>query len=355
MLQLTIILFDLCGMVGTTAAPVAAHRWGAMGNTTTCEIQGFLIQFCFCTFVPLDMFLSICHVLIVRYNWSEAQLRAVEKPLHVIVWPLGLGLAIFPLFTNSYNSSWENCWLNKYPSGCGDDDIPCERGGNWLSDILVSTILVGMSTITAIVSMTSIYCFVRGRENGMRRFDFEAHHTVSASDLHTAQTSSRRMSLSSSRASIGRQRSRATGIQGILYCCVTLISCVPAILFMVVDQMYGWNLLLATFGGSMLPLLGLFNMMVYFRTRTTMQTPYGRFIKGLLRRCRKVCCCCCCQNKAENRALSRPSMSPTRKRFAEGGLSDTSRCSFAARPDQDAVKIVEGISEPIEDEKDLPA
>lgn len=298
--QLPLLVINVCGMIGRSAAPQSSSLWGAWGNTATCEVQGFLTQFCFAILVPLDMFVSVCYLLMVRYNWSEMQLCKIERPLHVFVWSLGLASALFPLFMDLYNPSWEHCWIAQYPPLCETDpeDVPCERGSSKGAANIIVIVYVLSALSTAVCCMLSIYLYVRRQEQLANLYRFSrASLSFSAgndnndvSEAHDpSETSSMRRRFSrTSAANVNRNRSRSTGIQGILYCSATLVSCLPVFIAGLLSTLGTRNLLVITLGGTMVPLLGFFHMLVIFRTRSNMQTAYGRFVKRII-----TCCYCC--------------------------------------------------------------
>lgn len=110
----------------------------AVGNTEWCEAQGFFLQFGLVIPV-LNMCLSIYYLLVIKYSWSEDQIRTYAEPcfhigsLSIALLTSSLGLA-FDLFNNS--NLW--CWYAPYPLDCKDtlrygDEANCIRGDNaWL-------------------------------------------------------------------------------------------------------------------------------------------------------------------------------------------------------------------------------
>ena len=110
----------------------------ARGNTEWCEAQGFFLQFGIV--IPiLNMCLSIYYLLVIKYSWTEEDIRIYAEPwfhvvsLSVALVTAGMGLA-YDLFNNS--NLW--CWYAPFPSDCLDsfrygDEANCIRGDNaWI-------------------------------------------------------------------------------------------------------------------------------------------------------------------------------------------------------------------------------
>jgi len=55
------------------------------GNDTTCQLQGFLVQFGLQSSVGVDSVLSLTYLLMIRAQWKEEQLRKLEKWIHIVV------------------------------------------------------------------------------------------------------------------------------------------------------------------------------------------------------------------------------------------------------------------------------
>jgi len=259
-LQLPLLCYCAAYAVGSIAAPSGV--WGAHGTVTTCEVQGFMIQFAVTAYVPLDMLISTVFILIIRYNWNEKQLRGLEKWFHILVWPLVMACTVIPLMMDMYNSSWETCWLDVAPTGCDEDEnIECERGEYaWVFHILAYVLSLS-SLFYSIYAMLFIYLFVKRVEDRSRQYDFSSSEEGEPA---------------------ARARSRAVGIQGILYAGVTALGGLPLVFSAIFTLVMGHqSLFLNTFGNIMFTLIGLFNMLVNFRSRTTQHTSYGRFLHSV--------------------------------------------------------------------------
>jgi len=116
---------------GTLPAPSDTRGVLALGNETTCEIQGFMtVLGCGTYFYAL--FLSIQYCLVVCFNTDEKLISTKIEPfMHVIAigWPLAT--AITGVYLDLYNFAGSQCWIAPYPTGCVEDsEVPCTRGIN---------------------------------------------------------------------------------------------------------------------------------------------------------------------------------------------------------------------------------
>jgi len=86
--QLPLFLMHLMQVWGQTAMPRSTGKWGAYGNWSTCEAQGFILfgsQICGLLW---DACLSTVFLLKVSYQWEESRVSCAEPgtlyaPLHL--------------------------------------------------------------------------------------------------------------------------------------------------------------------------------------------------------------------------------------------------------------------------------
>lgn len=94
------------------------NTWGAVGNTASCEFQGFLIQLGIC--LPFyNAALSIFYCLSIRYHVSETRMKQrYEKFFHAIPIAFGVSTAIATLAFGLLNGATLWCWIGAFPQGC---------------------------------------------------------------------------------------------------------------------------------------------------------------------------------------------------------------------------------------------
>lgn len=100
--------------LSTWPIPKGDALW-AVGNTTTCTIQGVFAQFgliCAC----YNASLSVYYLLVIRYGYKEHQMIIIEKFLHIIPIIFIISTCITGLIIGVYGNANLWCWVSsKYP------------------------------------------------------------------------------------------------------------------------------------------------------------------------------------------------------------------------------------------------
>jgi hypothetical protein len=217
--------------------------WGAIGNTTSCEASGF-----FFTLLSSQSYFNAglalyYYLIIVRSSRQEYLNKRVEPFIHATSLLLPLCFAIWILTTDSYNPLYYNggwCSVYEYPAGCSrvGSNVKCTRGS---MAKLIGTIYLFCFTLSPfmayMLAMTSILCYVRGR----------------------------RISL---RPSSTFDQFKETIIQAILYIASFIVPYTFTILALFVTSEDPLSrFIFASFLKLILPLSGLFNVIIYIRPR----------------------------------------------------------------------------------------
>lgn len=108
-----------------------------VGNTQTCVAQGFFIQFGIIT-PMVNMCLTVHYLLVIRYSWSEDQIRKRAEPwFHMIPLTIALGTDFASIGLDLFNKANLWCWIAAYPPGCtqtfqssATNPPTCQRGDN---------------------------------------------------------------------------------------------------------------------------------------------------------------------------------------------------------------------------------
>jgi hypothetical protein len=97
--------------LSTWPIPEGGALW-AVGNDTTCNVQGFFTQFGIASSF-YNASLSFYYLLVVRYGWKESQLKGVERLFfHWIPLLWGLVSAITGLSIGVYGNASLWCWVS---------------------------------------------------------------------------------------------------------------------------------------------------------------------------------------------------------------------------------------------------
>jgi len=101
------IIFSTTFFIGNWAVPKdAPYMWNALGSTQTCTAQGFFVQLAWTATPCFSLALSVYFLLIVRYNWTQQQLKKLDPYVHGGIWLMALIMAIVPLFYDMYNGKF---------------------------------------------------------------------------------------------------------------------------------------------------------------------------------------------------------------------------------------------------------
>lgn len=181
--------------------------WNAIGNQTTCNIQGTITT----VGAPLTVFyscsLNLYSLIVVKYQKTDQYIKTKIEPfLHCIPIVLALSIGITLLAnenTNPSSGGGGNCYMPVYePPHCiGYSDgeirdgfeIPCGRGreGAVLFAYLAMFISTFVTPIIVGISLGMIYRTIRVQEMKLARYGASTLHlaTTGAQSNHTARPS----------------------------------------------------------------------------------------------------------------------------------------------------------------------
>lgn len=233
------------------------YVWGAMGNTASCAVIGFL-ETSGTSAVLYSGSLSTYYLLRIRNGWTERRLQSVEIWMHLIPLVFGLSTMIAGLPLKLYNSGIFDCWIAPYPLDCDQSwkhpdtsdpqYTPCLRGDNasiyqWAFDIIPKFSSIFLVTINMLLT----YWSVREKEIKSQRFSMSAIN-----------------SNHSSRVSLSQRMAR----QSYLYVGALYITYIPVAITRMTQLIrghtyYGMILTIAL----TIPLQGCWNVLVYLRPR----------------------------------------------------------------------------------------
>ena len=110
------------------------EEWAGMklGNTQTCEAQGFFYSFGLLSMYAYNAMMCIYYVCAIVFGMKEARIiKLVEPFLHLVAFTVGFGPAVFGLANNLYNPSGWDTWCTLIPIGCNynnEQESTCIRG-----------------------------------------------------------------------------------------------------------------------------------------------------------------------------------------------------------------------------------
>ncbi|CAB9515367.1 expressed unknown protein [Seminavis robusta] len=280
------IIFSLAYFIGVWAAPQeAAYGLEGQGSVGSCTFQGFLVQLGLMLSVLSSTSLSFFYLLLVGRNWRDSDLEAWEFPIHGVIWLIALGLAIYPLPLQLYNSAGEVCWIESVPPSCSGDD--CMRGPDpWFHQV-IGLVLPFVCLLLSLLNLGFILCKVRQVENTTRRYA----GSVTASATSASASDGRVSAVSDSAlrsSSVNRKKSNAVAKQAAFYTFAFLLTYLPDLIIAVKYNVGGLVRIGAEYFAYcvVLPSAGTFNFLVFSRMRR-MKTPEGRVLRSAF-----FCLCC---------------------------------------------------------------
>ena len=174
------------------------EEWAGMklGNTQTCEAQGFFYSFGVLSMYAYNAMMCIYYVCAIVFGMKEARIiKFVEPFLHLFAFTLGFGPAVFGLANNLYNPSGWETWCAIIPIGCNynnEQESTCIRGmkaaeaglaksllfllGLMAFIILTSLLMIIVKVIKVDRTLRLHYTSLRTRIHG----DFLAQHPFAA-------------------------------------------------------------------------------------------------------------------------------------------------------------------------------
>lgn len=272
-----------------------------LGNSTTCTIQGFLVQTSIAS--PLYNFiLSSYYLLVVKYQWSDMRLKKLEKYMHIVPISFGVITAVIVLCLDMYNPASWDCWIAPDININNEENFDSREG---LARILQWTFFLGPLWISMIVSslfMLSIYLHVRKIEKRTLKWLFPSAKTMNSfrktMGLRASTDAASNNKKSKKKTAPKKMiQTRAVAQQGRLY----VISFLVCWLFPTISRLLELcgetiPIELIILSGTVIPCQGFFNAIVYFRMRykkCRKNYPDKSSIWLVLRIVRLTLCPCC--------------------------------------------------------------
>ena len=146
-----------------------------LGNTQTCNAQGFFALFGIVTMFSYNVSLCVYYACAIAIAMKEETIiRKIEPFLHAIPVVLGLICSLPPLLVDMYNPAVGNvswCFSQPYPTECAFEvDLECIRGLKPKGNVSVPLVLlISLSFLTIVASLLSVWFKVRKNESALTR------------------------------------------------------------------------------------------------------------------------------------------------------------------------------------------
>jgi len=168
-----------CHVIGTTMAP-SGLVYGALGNRTTCIVQGYFGFFFGLLGPMINTALALYFLLLVKHGWKRERFESYCNRFWFLLFPtlLSLIIMIIPLIDGgiSYNLGTTACGVSPHPPGCNiNEEVFGKCESLVVNNIISATFLLALiisGTVIA-VSMIKLWIYVRNTEKKSKRHVFQ--------------------------------------------------------------------------------------------------------------------------------------------------------------------------------------
>jgi hypothetical protein len=166
------------------------EEWAGMklGNTQTCEAQGFFYTFGVSSMYAYNAMMCIYYVCAIVFGMKEARIiKFVEPFLHLFAFTLGFGPAVFGLANNLYNPSGWETWCTPLPIGCNynnEQESTCIRGMKAAEAGLAKSLLFLLGLMAFIILTSLLMIIVKViKVDQILRLQYTSLHTTIHGDF----------------------------------------------------------------------------------------------------------------------------------------------------------------------------
>jgi len=170
----------------------------AAGNDDSCTAQGFFLQLGL-TSPVLNAFLSWYYLLVIRYSWSEEDIKEKAEPwIYIISLLVGFGTSIAGVPLNLYHPGGLWCWINPDDSNAPTNNFNIYRYALYFIPLFMCFFIIAFN-------MSLLTLTVRKLENASKRYMTSAYKAkVNRKAKKTLRQSSLSAASSQSENSIGK-------------------------------------------------------------------------------------------------------------------------------------------------------
>lgn len=141
-----------------------------IGNQTTCNVQGFMVEMGALGTAFYNTSLSIYFLLSVRYGMKDEKIKkSIEPIFHVVSIGFPLSIGIVGVVKQCMNPTLFNCWIVSYPANCVGDE--CIRGGEYMK-LMITGLLVPITLCILILTLSMVFLYktVKEKEEAIRAY-----------------------------------------------------------------------------------------------------------------------------------------------------------------------------------------
>ena len=147
-------------------SPYGQDVWGALGNETTCRIQGFMFTFSSSSSPFYNLSLCIYYLCLIRYSMRDERFgKYIEPFLHIIPFMYSLAISIYLLVNDNYHFNGTVCWVTQ---NSPENLSFIRKFGTITIGAPILLIFVAVIGLMGLISYT-----VWNQENRMNQYRFE--------------------------------------------------------------------------------------------------------------------------------------------------------------------------------------
>jgi hypothetical protein len=273
-----ILLMSVCdflnqlfhSVIGSAMVPKDTGVPGAAGNQISCDVQGFVAYVGGAASGLYNVSLAICYLLMVRYRYTDEQLRKLEPYFLYppIIMCLLMSIAGLPFQIYNFGGNL-TCFIGASPIDCNNIESPveCERGKMYMYWNYANAVVIFLAACTISFCMIKIYLAVLQQDRSGDWFRFPASsNTISSSTNGISSRATTRANNNvndrHSNANPSRELSNMIRMQGLWYSVAFFLSFFPLMLYFIWKITAFYLLAFFTFN-----LIGFTNAVIYIRPR----------------------------------------------------------------------------------------
>jgi hypothetical protein len=164
------------GLVSFPMPSDTKNAWMAIGNTATCDAQGFVVVSAAIVTPSYNAGICLISWLKIKYN-NRVAITKIEPFLHIIPISLAFAVSFYSVMRGYINPEFGTCFLSDKPEGCSssedDSSSSCERGDGVYQDgavIFFFVLTFGIIPSLIIGSMVDLYLTVKKQEDRMAKY-----------------------------------------------------------------------------------------------------------------------------------------------------------------------------------------
>jgi hypothetical protein len=249
----------------TPADDAGALPW-AVGNGSTCRLQGFVLQLAIAA--PMyNAAIILYSVLSILYRWPYERIRSIEPYVHGFIWTWCIGAATLLVSLDKIHSIGAICWASDPPE-CYDpalvDSLPSSHCNAKVYSTVLYCIPLWISLSFTVYGIVRIFWMVHVNHQGLKRRVVvqppSNNATAAAGSGRSAQNSN-----SGGAAALRRSQDvvERAALLAILYSAAIFVTYTPCIIWSLIQWWGLYPYFVNFMYGLLEPLLGMYLFLLF--------------------------------------------------------------------------------------------